>query len=455
MEKAQRERSAYLNRRANVEVMEHAWRNAQRNADATRAALAEDNALKAELRLSKSRELDGLFPDGPPHPSPEQDNLVQQVTTALTLWSDRPTLAELTGPTEEEFAQMVADSERRLIAARAMVAETEAKTAEGRLARISKLQALFPDGPPRSSVEEDNLAQRVTAALESWRLLSPLHEIEGPSVENLERALAEFDAKPDSPTTATAKPRRLLPLLAAACLAIVGGGASAVAQPDFFLIGAAIAVAGVMGGLAWWTMTRPRGRSIDVHDQASRETRNAMQQRLDLRRIAQRHHEDDLKRSADVAKNLRTTALECGIDVSGSERQAQALLEWQKQRSITVRERTRMAKQWDDYQRELGNQSLGEIEDKANALRTIADNLLASADEAHLTEARGQNLTKEQLTTWNDGSTLVASNGKKTVANVPRRNVNIKRTAHVSQWQRTSCVRPQKQSMQQRMTRMD
>ena len=397
LEKARRERSAYLNRRANVEVMEHTWRNAQRNADATRAALAEDDARNAELRLRKSRKLDGLFPDGPPHPSPEQDNLVQQVTTALTLWSDRPSLTELTGPTAEEFEQMVADSERRLIAARAVVAETEARAAEVRFARVNKLQALFTNGTPRSSVEEDNLAQRVAAALESWNLRPALEEVEGPSVEDLERNLAEFDAKPDSPTTATAKPRRLLPLLAAACLAIVGGVTSAVALPDFFLIGAAIVVTGVMGGLAWWTMTRPRGHGGDVHGQAVREMRNSLQERLDLRRLAQRRYEDDLKRLAGVAENLRTTALECGSNVSGSEQQAQALREWQKQRSRDMQERTCMAKQWDAYQRELGNQSHSEIEDKATTLRTIADDLLASADDAYLTEARAQNITNEQL----------------------------------------------------------
>ena len=397
LEKARGERSAYLNRRTNVEVMELAWRNAQRDADATRAALAEDDALKAELRLSESRDLDDLFPDGKPDPSPEEDELAQQVTTALTSWGERPTLAELTGSTEEEFTQMVADSERQVTAARAMVAETEARAAEVRLARVKELRALFPNGPPRSSVEEDNLAQRVAAALERWNLLPTLEEVEDPSVEDLERKLAEFDAKPDSPTTATAEPRRLLPLLAAACLAIVGGVAAAVAAPDFFLIGAAVAVTGVMVGLAWWMMTRPRGRGIDVHGQGL--TRNAMQQRLDLRRVAQRRYEDDFQRRTRVAENLRIIALECGSDDSGSEQQAQALQEWQEQRSRDMQERDRMAEQWDAYQRELSTQSLSEIKDEANTLRTIADDLLASADEASLTEACAKNITREQLGT--------------------------------------------------------
>ena len=72
-------------------------------------------------------------PDGAPHPMPGGGELLRGVTEALTTWSQRPARLALAGPSAQELAERLDHAQRRLLAARAVVAEGAAHDAERRV----------------------------------------------------------------------------------------------------------------------------------------------------------------------------------------------------------------------------------------------------------------------------------------------------------------------------------
>lgn len=256
LEEARARHHEYMEHRARLE---RTAQNAQREADAMEAALAEAEAARFEDRLERVRNLDVRFPDGAPHPSPARDAVAAQVTAALTSWRNRPGLTDVTGPTAEELDRMIAESDAGLLAARATVAEREAEKAERRLTRIRELDELFPDGPPRDSAADEDLAAQVVGVLKDWETLPALHEPDGPSVEELEGELTAFDAKVSAAPPVQSRGR--LWLLVASVLAIAGGIAAALALQDLRVVGAVIAIAGVAGALIWAAMSRASSKS--------------------------------------------------------------------------------------------------------------------------------------------------------------------------------------------------
>ncbi len=398
LEQARSKHVEYMERGAVLERLEHTEQDAQREADAVRATLAEAEADAFETRLRRARELDELFPDGAPHPSPERDALAERVTAALTMWRNRPTPAELCGTTVEEIDQMIAESDAKLTAARAAVAEREAEEAERRLNRVRELDTLFPDGPPRASAADENLAAQVISALETWESLPAVHEPDGPSVEDIERELAAFDARVSAAPPASG-PRRLLPLLVASCLAIVGGGVIVLALPDLLAVGAAVAGAGLAGVLAWLAMSRLDRQSVDVRSEVVLDVhRMAIEQRLDSRLREQERYESDLRQRSSVIERLKEAAAACGSDALKPEAQAQALRGWQDRRKITLREREKRSEQWDELQGLLAGQSFEEVASEAKRLRDQAVVLTSAADQTQLDDARQRNITSDEFT---------------------------------------------------------
>lgn len=285
LEEARAKHGEYMRRRADLERCERKAQDAKLKADAVAAALAEAEAASFEDRVKRVRNLDACFPDGAPHPSPARDAIAAQVTAALTSWQNRPGLTEVTGPTAQELHRMIAESDARLVAARATVAEREAEEADRRLSRIRKLDALFPDGPPRDSAADEDLAAQVISVLRDSETLPPLHEPEGPSVEELEGELAAFDAKVSA--APPVQSRRRLWLLAPSVLAVTGGVAAALALQDLRVVGAVIAIAGVAGALIWAAMSRASSNSSKLDE---------------MEREAKRLRNDAATRAADVGE---------------------------------------------------------------------------------------------------------------------------------------------------------
>ena len=208
-------------------------------------------------------------------------------------------------------------------------------------------------------------------------------------VEDFERELAAFDAKVSAAPPALS--RRRLWLLAASVLAII-------ALPDFPVVGAVIAIAGVAGALAWLVMSRSGKQSVDIRSDAVLSVhRDNIVRRLDARRREQLTYEQDLHRQTDALGRLCETAAACGSNAAEPEVQAQALCDWQDRRKIAMRERDKHSEQWDELQQLRGSQPLDAITEETARLREKADTLVASADHALLEVVGGLSVTREQL----------------------------------------------------------
>ena len=148
LEQARARHDEYMERRADLERLERRARDAQLEADAVRAALAEAEADTFEGRLERVRNFDAFFPDGAPHPSPARDALAERVTTALTSWENRPGLTELTGHTAEELGRMIAESDAELTTGQQLMADPAARDrlaelyCEAQVARLFTLRSL-------------------------------------------------------------------------------------------------------------------------------------------------------------------------------------------------------------------------------------------------------------------------------------------------------------------------
>ena len=395
LEEARARHCEYMGRRADLESLERKAQDAQLRADAVAAALAGAELTKFEDRLKRVRSLDACFPDGAPHPSPGRDALAARVTIALTSWRNRPGLTELTGPTVDELDRMIAECDAELGAARAAVAEREAEEADYRLDEISKLDALFPHGPPRALAAEEHLAAQVMGALKAWETSPEVDEPDGRSVEDFEQELAAFDARVSSEPPA---PSGRLWLLAPSVLAIAGGVATMLALQDLRVVAAVIATAGVGGAIAWLVMSRSSKQTVDIRTDAVLSVhRHNIVRALDARRREQLAYEKDLQRQAEALEHLCETANACGIKATEPEVQVQELRAWQVRRKSEMDERHKLSSQWDELQQLRGSQSLDEITHQTAGLREKADALAASADHALLEGFRGRSVTQECL----------------------------------------------------------
>ena len=394
LESAQAGHDDYMARRADVERLERKAQTAQRRADAARAALADREARQFEVRLKRVRELDALFPEGAPHPSPEREALAEKVTAALTTWENRPALAELSGIPAQELERKIGESNAELSAVRAAAAERKAAQAERRRGRVVELQALFPDGPPRTSAADEELAAHVMSALRTWESLPVAQEPLGQSVEEIEQELAAFDARVRMVPSPSARWPRLL--LAGGALAIAGGVATGAALPDLLAVAVALAVAGMALAVVGMAMSRTRNGKNDIRSETVLAVhRDSILQRLSVRRREESTYEQDLQRRTDALRQLRSAAEACGSDNLEPEVQVDALLEWQERRRVSLREREILGEQWDEFQRLSGGASMDEIAEEAARERKGADALVAVAAPALLAEARVWSMTSE------------------------------------------------------------
>ena len=85
-------------------------------------------------------------------------------------------------------------AQRRVDAARSVLAQREASAARHRMERAGKLESLFPDGPPRPSREQDERAEKVTAALTTWNDRPSLSDLPGDTAEELRVRIADSDS---------------------------------------------------------------------------------------------------------------------------------------------------------------------------------------------------------------------------------------------------------------------
>ena len=402
LKRAQESHESYLQRRAGVDKREQDLQDAQRKADAVEAALIENEAVRAERRIERVRELDSEFPEGAPRPSPEGNEIAEQVTAALTTWTSRPSPTEPDGPTVDEYDRRIAESNDQLVAARAVVAEREAHDAERRLERVRELSVHFPDGqPPRPSAADHAIELQVRDALKDWEYWQARHlpsEPAGASVEKIESELADFDRKaalrPPSPRIS----RIAVASALAACAAGIGIAAF---LPDLLVPGLALLALGVavaIGALVLPMAARSREQAQAAREQAVLDaSRNGIVQRLEDRRNETSRYQAEIEQRSGALKALEDASVVCGVGAAEPAEQARALRGWQEARRETLRKNEKLGNLWDDLQQRLGEKSLKEVEEEAERLRADAAALVDSANAEMLADARKENLTSERL----------------------------------------------------------
>ena len=186
LEQAQDEHQEYLTRWMNVDELDQRTRDAEKRLSVARAALAAAAATEAIVRLRRAQDLHAHFPRGTPRRPSQNDNLVQQVASAITTWNQRPSVYEPEGETILALEARLTETNLHL----AVNAERAAREVEERLARARELNARFPHGRPRRPSEDDQLVRRIASALTAWESRPDVHLPAGPTVAELKQDLA-------------------------------------------------------------------------------------------------------------------------------------------------------------------------------------------------------------------------------------------------------------------------
>ena len=394
LEAAREAHREYLRRRVDVEDQERAARAAELRVDAIEAAMAAAEAKAWAEKLEQARGLAAQFPEGAPHPLPDGGELHRTVTEALTTWNHRPVLQDLTGPSAQELAQRIDRARRSLLAARAVVAETRALDVERRVARARELGALFPEGAPRVSADEEAHASEVRDALRAWDTLPRLREPEGTNVNQLELDLEDFDRKRRA-GSATAGTGRSASRLVVCGAAGVAGAVGALLLPDLRIVGLAVAAVAAAAFL-WLRFARLRPGEAQLSLVLDTQ-RDAMARTLAARRAEQADYEAGLERRAALVEQLIALLPPGEGAESDPETVVERLREWEASWRAERVARTQLGLEWDELQGLLGGSSLDELAVEAGRGRVEADGLIAAADEVRLAELRARGVTASEL----------------------------------------------------------
>ena len=384
----------FLERRAEVETLEQAAREARRRAEAVEAALAKVEAEALAERLREARALHQEFPEGAPHPVPEGGGLTRAVTEALTTWRNLPASVDLTGPSAREIGERIEAADAELAAAQAVVAEAAAVEAEARLASARELQPLFPEGGPRASPEEDARTGEIRDALRVWESLSEVEAPAGRSVEELEEELAELETRRRAPATER-MPARTAAWLALSAVAAAGGLVLALLAPDSRSTGLILFVVGA-GGILSHRFARARADrseislALDVrHDSLRRE--------LETGRSARERYEAELRTRREAIDRLREFAAREDAVSLEPDALAESLRRRLESRQAGREKAAQLGSQWDELQGLLAGASFDALVAETERLRDAADALTADAAENPLADMRAAGITRGEL----------------------------------------------------------
>ncbi len=388
----------FLERRAEVETLEQAAREARRRAEAVEAALAKVEAEALAERLREARALHQEFPEGAPHPVPEGGGLTRAVTEALTTWRNLPASVDLTGPSAREIGERIDAADAELAAARAVVAEAAAVEAEARLGIARKLQALFPDGGPRVSPEEDARLGEIRDALRAWEALPAVEPPAGRSVEELEEELANLEGRRRAPPMEGPSGRAALWLASSAVVA-AGGLVLALVAPDSRSAGLILFAVGAAGVLSHRFARTRTDRSeialaLDVrHDSLRRELASARAER-ERYEEGRQHRREAIDRMRELADPADAAGAESAAE---PEALADALRRQVESRQAGRQKAAQLGAQWDELQGLLAGSSFDALVAETDRLRDAAHALVADAAEKPLADARARGITRGAL----------------------------------------------------------
>ena len=384
----------FQERRAEVETLERAARDARLRVETVEAVRAKRDAEALAERLEEAQALHEEFPEGAPHPVPEGSGLTRAVTEALTMWRNLPAPVDLTGPSAHDIEERIEGADRELAAARAALAEAAALDTETRLARARELQGLFPEGGPRVSPEEDARMREVRDALRAWESLAEVEPPAGRSVENIQ---ADLDSLAQRRSAAAEHlPARAGAWLALSAAAGFGGLGLALFVPDLRSSGLVLFAAGV-AGLLTQRLLKARSAPSDIA-LALDVRRDALRAELEAGRPAREHYENALRARREVIGRLGELADPGDATSLEPEMLAESLSRLMESRRAGREEAVQLGAQWDELQGLLAGSSIDELAGDARQLRTEADARAAAADATRLDEIRARGITAGEVT---------------------------------------------------------
>ena len=330
-------------RRRGVEALDAEVQGLERKVNAIGAVLAEAVAESAERRLARVIILGEAFPEGEPHHPADDSDLAEQVTRVLEHWTNAPEPEEPEGRTVTDLEGQLADEDLRL----AVVAEVEASSAEERLSQARKMSANFPGGAPRRPSQEDELTQEVARALAAW---DARPDVGGTPISELRRQLEEVDQRRARTSS---------------------GG-----------------LLGLFGSILRWF-----ARLLGLVPRASAPDRAELAER---RRGIEKQI-TDASRAEEATAAIRNAALSAGLPDGSPDALVLSLREWQRTRAEQMAEADKRLEDWERLQRLLGNQTVEGIESEAAHLRTEAESRAAAVDSSQLTVARAKPLDDAEI----------------------------------------------------------
>ena len=365
LEQAQDEHQEYLIRWMNVDELDQRTRDAEKRLSVARAALAAAAASEAIVRLRRAQDLHAHFPRGAPRRPSQNDNLVQQVASAITTWNQRPSVHEPEGETILALEARLTETNLHL----AVNAERAAREVEDRLARARELNARFPHGRLRRPSEDDQLVRRIASALTAWESRPDVHVPAGPTVAELKQDLASVGVQlgEEAGASGTHEARDA----SASLFATFFRAIRAVFVALFRLFG---------GGRHDPSMPREKRQALE-------ERRALIRERITAREDAERQWEENMQQVRHASDAVQEAAAAVRLTASSPDAAAALLLEWQECRTEGLIEIDNQMKDWEALQQMLGEGTLDELAKKAATARHEAISVAARADAEALATA--------------------------------------------------------------------
>ena len=365
LEQAQREHQEYLTRWMNVDELDQRTRDTEKRLSVARAALAAAAASEAMVRLQRAQDLHAHFPKGAPRRPSQNDNLVQQVASAITTWNQRPSVYKPEGETIPALESQLVETNLHL----AVNAERAAGEFEERLSRARELNARFPHGRPRRPSEDDQLVRRIASALTAWESRPDVHVPAGRTVAELKQDLESVEVQLGEKAEASRTHE----------------GQNANAGLFATLFGAIRAVFVALFRLFSGARHDP---SMPLEKRQALEERRALiRERIAAREVAERHWEESMQQVRNATDAVQAAAAAVGLTASSPDEASKLLLEWQDRRTQGLIEIDNQMKDWEALQQILGEGTLDELAKKAATARQEALSVAARTDAEALDTA--------------------------------------------------------------------
>ncbi|MYF29529.1 MAG: AAA family ATPase [Gammaproteobacteria bacterium] len=413
LETAREERRQYREFQARVEDLQRTAEKREQAVKAKKAVQAENAANAAEGDLHRASQLETRISRAPEPPSAEDDELATEIRLVRDHWAARP---KLVGSSADQIKSKLDTERRQVTAARGVLAEREAEKVERRLARASELEAQFPNGPPQPPVQDEQLATNVIEALVLWKNRPRPVELEGPSVEEIDRELETVLRRRTAARAVVAEreserwERRLIRATRARWIGFLSfllllAGAAAATVSWAYVPGTALAL--LWGGWMQWRLRRLRDQAtekskrtddlvhaaddsslgwarqtdmssvdLDAFDNRCASRLAALGRERDTRANAEtRWHE--MQRDIEAARRgLVGAAARIGIQGQDGAHLFAELDRWQRERTKRTSEAMERRELWRELQALLDGQSVNDLEREASRKRQEAKALL-------------------------------------------------------------------------------